>query len=78
MGYLTRIAAWISQGINCVLLGGHHDQTVSARCYVNRYSPRWRIAYNAINRIFFWQENHCFSSYMADVDFAKQVLNERV
>lgn len=34
--YLTRAAAWISQGVNCLLLGGHHDQTVSARAYVNR------------------------------------------
>jgi len=28
-----RIAAWLSQGVNVLLLGGHHDETFSARAY---------------------------------------------
>ena len=73
--YLTRAAAWFSQGINCLLLGGHHDQTVSARAHVNRHRFGWCVAYRIINLLFFWQENHCRESYQADVDFAKEVLN---
>lgn len=34
MSYLRGIVAWLSQGINCILLLGHHDMTVSARAYV--------------------------------------------
>ena len=34
--YFVRIAAWLSQGVNCILLGGLHDQTVSARAYLNQ------------------------------------------
>lgn len=73
--YLTRAAAWISQGVNCLLLGGHHDQTVSARAYVNQHRCGWGIAYRIINVLFFWQDNHCRESHSADVEFAKEVLN---
>ena len=73
--YLTRAAAWISQGVNCLLLGGHHDQTVSARAYVNRNRCGWGITYRIINALFFWQDSHCRESHSADVEFAKEVLN---
>jgi hypothetical protein len=26
--HLLRIAAWLSQGLHCIALGGHHDMTV--------------------------------------------------
>ena len=58
-----------------VLLGGHHDQTVSARAYVHQHECGWGIAYRIINVLFFWQENHCRQSYLADVEFAKEVLD---
>ena len=77
MSYLTRVAAWLSQGINCVLLNGSPDQTVSARAYVNRSDPVWGSTYHVINAIFFWQEDHCRDSHLADVNFAREVLETR-
>ena len=77
MSYLTRVAAWLSQGINCVLLGGSPDQTVSARAYVNRNDATWAFVYCAINMVFFWQEDHCRNSHQADVGFALAVLESR-
>ena len=74
MSYLTRVAACLSQGINCVLLGGSPDQTVSARAYVNRTNTVWALVYRIINVVFFWQEDHCRSSHQSDVDFALAVL----
>ena len=74
--HLTRIAAWMSQTVNLWVLFGHHDQTVSARCYVNRSCRGWRHAYRVINAIFFWQEDHCKESFLADVKFARQILKE--
>ncbi|QSR34751.1 hypothetical protein CFI10_07035 [Marinobacterium iners] len=71
---LLRVAAWASQTVNLWLLFGHHDQTVSARCYLNRDQPGWRLAYLTINRIFFWQKDHCRSSHLRDVEFALDVL----
>ena len=72
--YLTRVAAWLSQGANCVLLAGHHDQTVSARCYVNRHSTPWNVARLAINTVFFWQPDHCQASHQRDIEFSREVL----
>lgn len=71
--YLSRIAAWLSQGINCVFLAGHHDMTVSARCYINRHNPRWNRDRKIINTLFFWQKDHCKQSYCRDVNFADSV-----
>lgn len=74
VNYLVRIAAWLSQGINCILLGGLHDQTVSARAYLNRDKKIWGLVYSGLNSIFFWQEDHCLDSHQDDVQFAKQIL----
>lgn len=74
MSYLTRVSAWLSQGINCVLLNGSPDQTVSARAYLNRDTEYWGKAYTAINLVFFWQVNHCRESHEADVRFARSIL----
>ena len=72
--YLLRVATWISQGLNCVFLNGSPDQTVSARAYLNKDTEPWTSAYLWINKLFFWQDNHCKESYEVDVDFAKQML----
>ncbi len=73
LAYLARICAWVSQGLNCLILFGHHDQTVSARCYVNRLKPVWRVAYRLVNCIFFWQEDHCKSSHESDLKYASSL-----
>ena len=43
--WIGGVATWLSQGLNCALLRGSPDMTVSARCYINRHKPRWRRAY---------------------------------
>lgn len=78
--YFKGVVAWLSQGINCILLGGHHDMTVSARCYVEyqlNKNGRWVDPYKAINTVFFWQDDHCFESFLEDVGFAEEVLKLR-
>ena len=75
--WLLRVAAWISQTANLFLLAGHHDQTISARCYVNRHKPGWRTGYKLVNSIFFWQDDHCHSSHLRDVEFAIQVIAKK-
>lgn len=78
--YFLRVAAWLSQGLHCLLLGGHHDMTVSARCYVEyrlRGNQRWRRAHDAIDWLFLrllGQHDHCKQSFLADKAFARQVL----
>ena len=72
---LGRVAAWGSQTLNVWLLMGHHDQTVSARCYVNRHNKWWNLCRNIVNTIFFWETDHCKKSFLKDVEYAKEILN---
>ena len=61
--WFTRGLAWLSQGFNWLFLNGNHDQTVSARCYINRNKSPWKYLYITINTLVFWQDNHCFIWY---------------
>jgi len=73
-----RVAAWCSQGINCLFLGGHHDQTLSARCYVNRNKLGWLVAHHTIDRVFkilLNQSNHCYHSHLRDLEFSRETLS---
>jgi hypothetical protein len=74
--YLLNIGEIISQALNAILLAGNPNMTVSARCYLNREKPGWRTAYFTVNKIFFWQEDHCRSSWVSDIVFARQALFE--
>lgn len=66
--YQLLIAA--DQLINA-LLGGYPDETLSSRIYRNAclktpVKQRWLIAYKAVNSLFFWQDDHCFLSYLRE------------
>ena len=74
INWFTRGLAWLSQGFNWLFLNGNHDQTVSARCYVNRDKSPWKCLYITLNTIVFWQDNHCKSSFDRDVDFALEII----
>jgi len=78
---LGRYAALTSQTINCLLLFGHHDQTISARCWINRDRLPWRFLRWLIDGLFrrlpiVGHENHCYSSHMSDVQYEREVLDE--
>ena len=72
--YASRVGAWASQGVNCVLLLGHPDQSLSARCYVQRNERIWGALYRAINAVFFWQVDHCKASHERDLRWARRLL----
>lgn len=74
LDWIGGIATWLSQGINCVCLKGSPDMTVSARCHLNRHKPKWATARRVINAAFFFQEDHCKSSFQSDVRYAVRVL----
>lgn len=74
INWFTRGLAWFSKGFNWLFLNGNHDQTVSARCYVNRDKPYWKCLYIILNTLVFWQDNHCKSSFDRDVDFALEII----
>jgi hypothetical protein len=71
--YFLYLATCFSQTLNVWLLFGHPDQTVSARAYINQHCIGWRLAYKTINKVFFWQANHCYSSHIRDVERAEYI-----
>ena len=74
INWFTRGLAWLSQGFNWLFLNGNHDQTVSARCYINRNKSPWKYLYITINTLVYCQDNHCKSSFDRDVDFALEII----
>jgi len=65
---LNQVAIAFDQLFNA-LFAGWADETISARAY--RCSDRkrhWAIARKMIDKIFFWQKNHCFGAYLEELD----------
>lgn len=64
---LLQAAIWFDQGLN-VLLGGYADETLSARAHRMRVKGHkyWGRSANAIDRVFFWQKDHCLNSYLSE------------
>lgn len=61
---LRQLAIAIDQFFN-VVFGGYADETLSARAFRMRYrKKRWLIICTIIDNLFFWQEEHCFNSYL--------------
>jgi len=64
----------IDQTLNCVvpIKGdgfGWADETLSARlfrCYIQGLLSEW--PYSIVDKIFFWQECHCFSSWRSEFE----------
>lgn len=50
------------------LAGGWADETFSCRCFRNRNKPEWRWRWKLVDRIFFWQKDHCKTSFMAEFE----------
>lgn len=67
----------MSQTINLWVFFGHHDETVSARCYRLRHEKGWGKAYRVLNKVYFWQDDHCKKSFDEDIAFAEEVMKWR-
>lgn len=76
--YLINLTVLFSQAINVVLFAGHPDQTVSARAYQNQVMFGWGLLHDMINGVFFWQDNHCRTSFEEDLQRARALLNAEI
>jgi hypothetical protein len=66
--YLLNVGIAVDQLINAIA-GGSPDETISAAAYRNRWkSHGWWLTYKLINGLFFWQHDHCQSSYNAEIE----------
>lgn len=72
-----RLCAWLSAGINVVFYGGSPDETLSGRSYRMGDilgDTEWLARRKKIDRLFFWQADHCRASHAEDVAFARSIL----
>lgn len=70
MSWFEKMLVLISQSFNALVLGGNPDETVSARCH-REGREGWE---NFLNRLFFWEPNHCETSHKRDQKFARMIL----
>lgn len=80
VGYF--LISLLSRIHNTVFYGGSMHQTYSARCHIRALegSMVWRERERRVNRIFFWQKDHCREAWQAEVARALKTLarNEAV
>ena len=75
MTRFTKMMAALSQLLNCWFLGGEPNETISGRAFRQRHTSKsWGSAYRVVNAIFFWQDDHCYESYYADVTESRLVV----
>ena len=49
------------------LIGGWADESISARAYrMHTQSKRWKLAMEIIDRLFFWEQEHCQWAWMVE------------
>lgn len=68
--YAKNIWSATSQWGNVVFLLGHPNESISGRAY----RETWALAHKLINKMFWWQVDHCRSAYENDLKWAKQYL----
>jgi hypothetical protein len=68
MQYLLNVAIALDQLANAILFSGP-DETLSSRAYrADRDGKAFGKFFRpVIDTIFFWQDRHCFQSYLAEV-----------
>lgn len=65
---MKQVAIAFDQLLNAVL-GGYADETISARVYRNRKKSKWWAMWlKIIDKIFFWQDDHCFQSHLNELE----------
>jgi len=64
-GYFARIKIVLSQLLNVVFCNGDPDEMLSARAYrMQHVSRRWMVARQVFDKLFFWNTEHCYESYL--------------
>lgn len=66
--YILNILIAFDQLINALILG-QPDETISSRAWRCKDSSSfWKFMRRLIDTIFFWQKDHCYYSFIAEVE----------
>jgi hypothetical protein len=87
LNYLSNAYVWGSQTLNVFIGGlfsdnpwGNSDLTVSACLHIENALHREeskfiRITHDTLNRLFFWEDDHCRNSFLKDYKHARFVMD---
>lgn len=67
---LIRLGDAASQALNVALLDGDANESISARCH----REGWKAAEIRIDRLVFWERDHCRKSHQAEIDRAHDLI----
>lgn len=67
MTYSKKLLIAIDQLINA-LIGGWPDETLSSRAYRWEQDKQRSWTRKLIDAIFFWENDHCYGSYLSERD----------
>jgi hypothetical protein len=70
--YLSGIWSASSQWLNVVVLLGHPNESISGRAH----REPWPTAKRIINKMFWWQRDHCKSAYTNDLKWAQAYIEQ--
>lgn len=76
MHWFVNVTVVISQSINAVFFFGDPNETVSARAWRNRHTVLGGIVVIALDTLFFFEDDHCLNSHVADLIWAKSLLSD--
>ena len=69
------LVAVLSRLLNATVFGGSTCQTLSARSYLESLTcEKWAARRRFINRLFFWQDDHCKEQWEYEVMLAHKTL----
>lgn len=73
VGYF--LISLVSRIINATIYDGSMHQTLSARAHIEaRTNAAWARRERRINRLFFWQADHCARAWLSEVTRARKTL----
>ncbi len=58
MNIFMRVWLAINQGV-CLIVTGQNDMTISGWSYYRHYTRNKSGMYKFVNKLFFWQSDHC-------------------
>ena len=73
--YITNVLIGFDQFINTIFFG-FPDETISSRAWrCKDANSFWKVMHSLINKLFFFQKEHCFNAYLAELN-RKQIQLE--
>ena len=66
--WLINVLIALDQLAGAIILGSKADMTISAQAWLWHVQGRRHWLYRLIDRLFWWQKNHCYQSYLSELN----------